>query len=311
MTPRRSAASRERSADDGWGNGLSTTDSPAAARRRLRFALRAAREAADLTQAEVAERLEWSVSKVNRIENGEVTISSTDLRALMALLGVTDPETVERLTSWARTARSRGWWDAPEYRAHLTPAMRQLIQYEAEATGIRCFQPTIVPGALQTPEYARAVLEFWSELSEETRTARQAIRAERRRRLFDDSSAPPYHLVLDESVVLRRVGGAAVMAAQLRLLLDVIRTSKLYVRIIPLTAGAVVGQLGNFTVIDLYGDENAILYREVPPDDIIMDAHDVVQKYRQAFEQMWDVALSLEDSITFIEANAAMLAREA
>jgi transcriptional regulator with XRE-family HTH domain len=289
---------------------LPTTDSPAAARRRLRFALRAAREAAEMTQAEVAERLEWSVSKVNRIENGEVTISATDLRALMALLGVTDPETVERFTSWARTARSRGWWDAPEYRAHLTPAMRQLIQYEAEATAIRCFQPTIVPGALQTPEYARAVLDFWSELSEETRAARQAIRAERHRRLFGDRSAPPYHLVLDESVVLRRVGGAAVMAAQLRLLLDVIRTSNLYVRIIPLAAGAVVGQLGNFTVLDLSGDENAILYREVPPDDMIRDAHDVVQQYRQAFEHMWDVALTLEDSVTFIEANATMLARE-
>ena len=83
---------------------MPTTDSPAAARRRLRFALRTAREAAELTQAEVADRLEWSVSKVNRIENGEVTISATDLRALMTLVGVTDQDTVEQLTAWARAA---------------------------------------------------------------------------------------------------------------------------------------------------------------------------------------------------------------
>jgi len=285
-----------------------TTDSPAAARRRLRFALRTAREAAELTQAEVGDRLEWSVSKVNRIENGEVTISATDLRALMALLAVTDPETVDQLTKWARVARSRGWWDKPEFRAHMTPPMRQLIQYETEAAAIRCFQPTIVPGALQTPEYARAVLDYWSDLSEDTRAARQTIRTERRDRLFSNKSGVPYHLVLDESVVLRRVGGPVVMSAQLRLLLDVIRTSNLYVRIIPLAAGAVMGQLGNFTVLDLDGDENAILYREIPPDDIISDTHEMIQLYRQAFEHMWDVALTIEDSMTFIEANAAILA---
>jgi transcriptional regulator with XRE-family HTH domain len=288
---------------------VATTDSPAAARRRLRFALRSAREARQLTQAEVAEGLEWSVSKVNRIENGEVTISATDLRAILALLGVTDGTIVETLTEYARAARRRGWWDEPDVRPHLTPALRQLIQYEAEASAIRCFQPTLIPGALQTPEYARAVLGFWSDLPEETRVARYAIRAERRGRLFADKSGPPYHLVLDESVVLRRVGGAAVMAAQLRALLDVVRTANLYLRIIPFADGALVGQLGNFTVVDLDGAESAVLYREVPPDDMISDAHDLVQTYRQAFEQMWDVALSLEDSASFIDSHATLLAR--
>ncbi len=293
--------------DHGKGTGLPTT--PAAARRRLRFALRIAREAAQLTQAEVAETLEWSVSKINRIENGEVTISATDLRALMALLKVTDSATVALLTAYARTARSRGWWDGPEFRNLLTPALRQLIQYEAEATAIRCFQPTLLPGALQTPDYARAVLEYWSEIPEDARVARHRMRAERRRRLFGDKSGAPYHLVLDESVVLRRVGGSAVMAAQLRLLLEMIQTANLYVRIIPLADGALVGQLGNFIVLDLEGDENAILYREVPPDDIIRDTHDVVQQYRQAFEHMWGVALSIEDSVSFIDAHATLLAR--
>jgi transcriptional regulator with XRE-family HTH domain len=286
---------------------LTTTDSPAAARRRLRFALRNAREARQLTQAEVADSLEWSVSKVNRIENGEVTISPTDLRALLALLGITERASVEEFTNYARIARRRGWWDGPELRSHITPAMRQLVQYEAEAVAIRCFQPTLIPGVLQTPEYARTVLDFWSELSEDTRLARQAIRSERRARLFGGKSSTPYQLVLDESVVLRRVGGPALMAAQLRTLLDLMRTANLQVRIIPLAEGAIVGQLGNFTVLDLDGDENAILYREVARDDIIRDTHDLVQQYRQAFDQMWDVALMPEASTAFIEAHAAIM----
>ena len=287
---------------------MPTTDSPAAARRRLRFALRTAREARQLTQADVADSLEWSVSKVNRIENGEVTISATDLRALMALLEVTDRETVELFTSYARTARSRGWWDGPEFRAHITPAMRQLIQYEAEATGIRCFQPTLVPGLLQTPEYARAILDFWVELPEETRTARQVVRAERRSRLFDRPDHPPFLLLLDESVIQRQVGGSGVLAEQLRLLVTMIKEGSLIARIIPLIRGASLGPSGGFTVLDLEGDESAILYREVGlGDDTFRDDKETVGQYRRVFERMWDAALTPDQTTALMEGQAAVL----
>jgi transcriptional regulator with XRE-family HTH domain len=283
------------------------TDSPAAARRRLRFALRNARDAKQLTQAEVAAGLEWSVSKINRIENGEVTISPTDLRALMELLEVTDPDTVALLTDFARTARRRGWWDAPEFRAHITPAMRQLIQYEAEATAIRCFQPTLIPGVLQTVGYSRAILDFWTELPDETRTARQSIRAERRQRLFDDSDRPKYLLLLDESVVQRQVGGPAVMAEQLQTVLAMIRNGSLVVRIVPLIHGAMIGQAGNFTILDLVEDESAILYRELLDEDNIRDERETVERYRRAFEQMWQVALAPEASTALIAGHAAAM----
>ena len=72
------------------------SESPAVARRRLRMALRKAREARDLTQADVARQLDWSLSKVNRIESGEVSISSTDLRALLGLIGIAQPERVNQ-----------------------------------------------------------------------------------------------------------------------------------------------------------------------------------------------------------------------
>jgi Predicted transcription factor, homolog of eukaryotic MBF1 len=286
---------------------LSTTDSPAAARRRLRFALRAARDEAGLTQAEVAERLEWSVSKVNRIENGEVTISATDLRALINLLGVTDRETVDRLTAWGRTARSRGWWDQPDYRAHLTPAMRQWIQYEAEATTIRCYQPTIIPGALQTPEYAQEILSFWTDIPDETRAVRHAVRAERRQRLFQGPDRPIFLLLLDESVVHRQVGGPAVMADQLRSVLTMIRNNELIVRIVPMIHGAMIGQAGSFSIIDLVEDESAVLYQEMLYEDHIRDDRETVDLYRSLFERMWEVALTPEASTAFIEGHAATM----
>jgi hypothetical protein len=252
----------------------------------------------------VAESLEWSISKVNRIENGEVTISATDLRAVLALLEVTDGGVVETLTGYARAARRRGWWDEPDVRPHLTTALRQLIQYEAEATAIRCFQPALIPGALQTPDYARTVLDFWSELPEETRHARHTIRAERHHRLFEQPDRPDYLLLIDESVVLRQVGGPAVMAEQLRSVVAMIRAAALIVRVVPLIDGAMIGQAGGFTILDL-DDESAILYREIAlDDDVIRDDLPVVEHYRRTFERMWDISLTPEESVALIEGRA-------
>jgi transcriptional regulator with XRE-family HTH domain len=269
---------------------LPTTDSPAAARRRLRFALRTARENAGLTQSDVAARLEWSVSKVNRIENGEVTISPTDLRALMGLIGVTDRKTIDSLAGYARIARSRGWWDTPEYRPHLTPATRQFIQYESEATVIRRF------------------LDFWTELPEATRAARQMMRAERRTRFFERTDRPRFDLLLDESVVLRQVGGLAVMAEQLKTVLTMITSGDITVRIVPLIHGAIIGQAGSFAILDLDQDEGAILYREIGLDaDAIWDDHESVERYLRAYQHMWELALTAEASAALIEGHAATM----
>src|SRR5215510_8813903 len=154
-----------------------SSESPAVARRRLRLALRNAREAMGLTQGKVAEALEWSLSKVNRIESGEVTVSNTDVKAMLALFEVTDAEHVESLLGDARTSRQRGWWDEPPYRDFLTIGTRQLLQFESEATAMRAFQPTLIPGILQTLDYASHVINFWQhDLTDAERTARLDVR---------------------------------------------------------------------------------------------------------------------------------------
>src|SRR5262249_26457337 len=95
---------------------MTSYDSPAAARRRLRLAVRKAREATGLTQGQVAEQLSWSISKVNRMENGEVTISPTDLSALLNLFGVKDRNVVNEMSRDAKAAKQRGWWHEARYR---------------------------------------------------------------------------------------------------------------------------------------------------------------------------------------------------
>jgi transcriptional regulator with XRE-family HTH domain len=287
---------------------MGTVESPAVARRRLRLALRRAREAKGLTQGEVAKRLEWSLSKVNRIESGEVTVSSTDLQALLRLFDITDPATIEQLSADARTSRRRGWWDEPAYRQHLTPATMQVLQFEVQASAIRVFQPVLIPGVLQTRPYAEFLMNFFTEdLSEETRSARLNVRMQRHGQVFDRPDPPDYFLMLDESVLFREMGGAQVMSEQLRELLVHMRKPNVRLRVVPMADAITLTMLGQFTIFDLGDEENAVLYHESIIQDEIVHNPALIRFHRQHFDQKWDQALDEEASARLIEARAAAM----
>lgn len=283
---------------------MASFEAPAVARRRLRLALRKAREAKGFTQAQVAEALDWSLSKVNRIETGEVTVSTTDLHALLRLFGVADPAQVDRLVNDARASRRRGWWDEPRYRQHLTPAMLQLFQFETEATTIRIFHPTLIPGLLQTRAYAEAALGVWRDrLSEEVLATRLEARLRRREFVFGRPDPPRCLLILDESVLHRRLGSSEITADQLRRLLALTREPYLSLRVVPLADTAVMAMLGVFFLLDLGDDEDAILYREGVLQDEIIHHPDEVSYHRQLFDQIWHTALPEDASARMARAR--------
>ncbi|MFY1633204.1 helix-turn-helix domain-containing protein [Solwaraspora sp. WMMB335] len=290
-------------------DGPGPNGSPAAARWRLRLALRRAREAAGLTQGRVAETLEWSVSKVNRIEKGDVTVSATDLRALLGLYGVDDYDDVRRLLHDARTSRLRGWWDEPRYREHLTPAMLQLLQLESEASAIRVFQPTLIPGMLQTREYGEFVLNFWrSELAEADRALRLEARLRRRQQVLDRSDPPLLRLVLDESVLWRTVGGPRIMSGQFTQLLQVMRRPNVQVRIAPFADAAIMAMLAPFTLLDFGDEDDALLYREgILVDEIVHAAHRI-RRHRDYFAHIWRAAHDEQTSARLIAERCVALA---
>ena len=138
---------------------MAEVNSPTVARRRVRLALREARESAGLTQQQVAEEMEWSLSKVIRIENGDVSISPNDLRPLLAFLGVKDRALINALIADAKVARTRQrveWYQKAEFRELGDPLLR-FIEYEAVATAIRTFSIRYLYGPLQLPEYSMAL----------------------------------------------------------------------------------------------------------------------------------------------------------
>jgi transcriptional regulator with XRE-family HTH domain len=285
-------------------------ESPAVARRRLRLALRRVREDKGVTQGQIAEALEWSLSKVNRIESGDVTISNTDLRALLTFLGVTESATIARLTDDARASRRRGWWDEPKYRQHLTAATQLVLQFETEATAIRCFQPTLFPGVFQTEDYARAVFETWKDtVTEDVSATRLAVRMRRRPQVFDRPDPPSYYLIVEESVIMREVGGPGVMADELRNVTAIGRASQANVRVLPLARSA-KSMLGGFTIFDLGDEENAILYRESAWGDEIVQSPEEMSRHRQIFEQMWGQSLDEGDSLRLIDDTISNLVNQ-
>ncbi len=143
---------------------MEDSTSPLMLRRRLRTELRTARLNKDLTQDQVARAMEWSLSKMNRIEKAKTGISVNDLRALLPLYGITDKGRTEELLDLARAARQAPWWR--EYSEVAPTTLLELIDYESAASTVSQFETMFVPGILQTEEYASAVLQvFYDEKS--------------------------------------------------------------------------------------------------------------------------------------------------
>src|ERR1700742_4013413 len=120
----------------------SANPSPVVQRRRLRTEVRRARLDADLPQEQVAAAMDWSLSKLIRIENGTVGISMNDLKAILAHYKITDEGHTAELIALSRAARERSWWNA--YR-EISPRLVQLIEYESASFIIRNFQPMLIP----------------------------------------------------------------------------------------------------------------------------------------------------------------------
>lgn len=287
-------------------------ESPAVARRRLRLALREAREAKGFTQSQVAKNLDWSLSKVQRIESGEVTVSSTDLRAFLADVGVADSERISHLVDLARLAKSRrDFWEEPKFRQHLTPSMKKLFQFESEASAYRSFQTTFLPGFLQTQAYAAYLLGLWGdELDETVQAVRLEARLRRREEMFNRPDPAMYLIVLDESVLHRMVGGVAIMAEQFQFLRSNMNRPNLIVRIMPFSIGAILATTNPFTLLDLGGEENAVIYREAHLTDDIDESRERTKRYRGYFERVWEASWTEEITARKIEARAANLRSE-
>jgi hypothetical protein len=277
--------------------------SPLMLRWRLRRELRTARLNSNLTQKQVAEAMEWSLSKMNRIEMAKSGISINDLRALLPIYGITDKGQADELLGLARAvARAKGgrqdqWW---RHYTEVAPAkLLELLDYESAASAISQFETIFAPGILQTEEYASAVLQvFYDEKSSADRVAALVDLRTRRKDLLTSEGAPRFTFVLDESVIHRVVGSPSIMSQQLQSLANVAELPNVTIQIVPFTAGLHPGMKQSFELIQFAEapDEN-IVFLESPREDLISDDPEETQNYLEAFWRIIGVSLSPSDSV--------------
>jgi transcriptional regulator with XRE-family HTH domain len=228
---------------------------PALQARILRNRLCSARDTAGLTQAQAARPLDWSPAKILRIENGQTTPTSADVRALLDVYGITDTRARADWVALTRAARAPDW--AVGLRGALPPAYIDYVGCLLGAGAVRQVQTHVIPELAQTPRYARAVQNAWAGVRDTPADLDQFAAAHQRwvTRLWQPSTprpapAPTLSVILDEAVLRRRVGGLEVMAEQLRHLRDLARHPRMCLRILPM-AVASPALRGPFEILDV------------------------------------------------------------
>lgn len=277
--------------------GASDDISPVVPRRRLRTELKKARLDAGQTQGEVAAAMDWSLSKLIRIEGGTVGISTNDLKALLRYYQIVDDARTEELVNLAKAARDRTWWS--DYREKAPSGLLQLIGYESGASARRNFEPQLIPGLLQTEDYARAVIHALDEeLSPERVNSLVDLRM-RRQELVHGAQPPQLYFVLDEAAIRHQTGGPEVMRGQLQHLMKTAERPNVTIEVIPFSAGIHQGMRGSFVVLEFPdpSDDDVAYVEDTSGGLVIREDRHEIQSYREIFERLRGWSLGPKDSL--------------
>jgi transcriptional regulator with XRE-family HTH domain len=287
---------------------MATDQGPVVQSALLRGELIRLRKESGLTQEQVAEALDWSPSKLIRVEGGRSSITKVDLDALLTRYGVSSESHRERLQALNKGARERPWWAT--YRDDLDPTYVEYVGYEAGAAFIREFESGYVPGLLQTQAYAEVLTTHSVDALRSAPAVK--LRMQRQAEMARRSSPPRQYHVLDEAVVRRHVGisqDPAIMPQQLLHIAERAEAEDLLtVRVIPFNAGAHRGLSGPFTLLEFDGPMQDLLYLDAGRELALITGSDPrIGEYADDFEVLLESALPASDSIRFLrEAAEAM-----
>jgi transcriptional regulator with XRE-family HTH domain len=287
---------------------LSPSPSPLVQRRRLTAELRRARQQAGLTQEVVADEMDWSLSKIIRIETGAVGVSRNDLSALLRLYGVTNPLQVRPLLELGRDARQQTWWS--KYREALPPKYFQYIEYETAAAIIRSHETILVPGLLQTEDYMKAVADLeLTTFSAKTIKAIVEVRTQRQDQILNQPDAPLSFFTLDETVIRRFVSDARLARGQISRLLEISEYPRCTIEIVPLAAGLNRGMFEPFALLEFEDpNDQDVLYLEGLHESMLSHGEvDTISAYRVLFEELRAASLGPGGTREFLEQTRAEL----
>ena len=269
-------------------------------RMRLGSQLRRLREAAGLTPEEAGFEIRGSRSKISRLENGRVKLKNRDVTDLLTLYGVTDEAMRSKFLTLVMQSNVPNWWG--EYGDILPAWFESYLGLEAAAATIRSFEVQFVNGLFQTADYARAVTGLGRKTAPGDEIERWVRLRMRRQALLSRPDPPNVWSVMDEAVLRRPVGGAAVMRAQYRHLIEVAELPHVTLQVIPFARGAHAGESGSFTVLRFEEpDLPDVVYLEQLTNAVYLEQRSDVELYLEVVDQISGEALTPDETTQLIE----------
>jgi transcriptional regulator with XRE-family HTH domain len=313
---------------------MSVDQSPAWARRHLRAELRRLRDAAKQTQKDAGDALDWSQAKIMRIEKGHVRVDRGDLELLLRQYKVTNAALREDLLQLQRRGKTANPLTM-KYRSILSQQFRDFLEEEEAAKIIRHFEPLVVPGALQTEEYARAAISVFATFDQpgprDTKAAAERKRAENarllqlltearmaRKHVLDPGRGVRAFFLLDQSVLTRQVGaeaaeageagGPGVMVRQLQYLKEVNRSEHVSIQVLPAAAGLYSNAMRSpFVVLEFDDDEMLLFQESASGDSSLREDSVIVTELRDNFQMMEGKASTKAEFDDIVDAALAQL----
>jgi transcriptional regulator with XRE-family HTH domain len=278
--------------------------SPTVAQRRLARELRRLRLDAGFTIEQAAEKLELSPSTISRMETAQVGVKRRDVRELLDLYEVTGAQR-EHLLRLAGESRQHAWWHEFKDLPNLP-----LASLEAGAASIWQYSALLIPGLLQTEEYAREVLrKIRLDATRDDIERRLRLRM-KRQALLTDENAPQFWAVLDEAVLRRRVGGRQVMRRQLERLIDATALPSVTLQVLPFASGGHAAMDGEFTILKYPEPADPdVVFIENTGGDVYLEDPDVTRRYTSIFDHLRATALDPAESVRILAATKDELER--
>ncbi|ONM48468.1 helix-turn-helix domain-containing protein [Nocardia donostiensis] len=271
-------------------------------RRQLGRHLRELRTAAGYTIATAAEMIQWSPSMLQRVEKGNMDkVRDVDVRELCRIYDA-EPELVEALIGLARQANTEEWWHS--YGDLIPENFDVYVGLETVATSLTAYQSELVPGLLQTADYARTLIRTGYPNGTDAEIERRVQLRVKRQALLKRSIRPVrYDAVLQEAVLRRVIGSSAIMKAQIKALADASTRPNVNIRVLPFSAGYPTGDLiGSFTILrfDSGGKGQAaeppVVYMEGFTGALYVDKPSTVERYGNAHYAIQSAALGDQES---------------
>jgi transcriptional regulator with XRE-family HTH domain len=285
--PQRHPAPTPRPADPGQASAplADPATGPTVLRIVLGGQLRRLREAHGITCEAAGEVIRASASKISRLEHGRVSMKQRDLSDLLTLYGVAGEAERADVLRLAREAARPGWWH--QYGEVLPGWFEFYVGLEAAASRIRTYEVQFVPGLLQTPEYARAVIRRGHPAAPDDEITRRVSLRLKRQQILSRPDGPKLWAVVDETALRRRLGGPGVMEAQLERLIELAGQPNIALYVVPLQSGYHAAAAGSFSILRFAPPELPdVVYLEQLTGALYLDKRRDVDHYAAVMDQL-------------------------